>query len=59
MIVAESSFLVEGLSGQIELISDFDEILTLDLAIYEIISSTRKHRISAKRLDTYVISYRY
>jgi predicted nucleic acid-binding protein len=50
MIVADSSFLVEGLIGQIDLISDYDEILTLDLAIYEIMSSVWKHEFLLKDL---------
>ncbi len=49
MIVADSSFLVEGLLKNQELLEE-DVILTVDLAVYEVANSIWKHQYLLKDL---------
>ena len=48
MIVADSSFIVEGLIKQKELLEENEDILTLDLAVYEVANSIWKHEFLPK-----------
>ncbi|HYB03413.1 MAG TPA: type II toxin-antitoxin system VapC family toxin [Nitrososphaerales archaeon] len=51
MIVADSTYIVEGLVEERELFKQDEDILTLDLAIYEVMNAVWKRRFLLKDLD--------
>ena len=50
MIIADSSFIVEGLIKRKDLFEESEDILTLDFAMYEVSNSIWKHEFLLKDL---------
>ena len=51
MIVADSSYIVEGLLNKVELIKEHDQIVTSELAIFEVANALWKRERIFKDLD--------